>query len=148
MHKYKRMKVNGKCIDEHRLVVEQAIGRKLLSTEIVHHKDGNKLNNAIENLEIMSRSEHARLHTAGRHLAQETKEKIGEANKNRDYSSFSKLVGKFSKDGILLETFASTKEAQRQGYCSGHIARCCNGIRKTHKGFIWKYISEAQANMN
>ena len=50
---------------DHRRVMDAALGRRLLQTEIVHHRDGNKLNNAIDNLEVMSPSEHARLHTRG-----------------------------------------------------------------------------------
>lgn len=42
----------------HRMIVEAVIGRPLLSSEIVHHKDHNKLNNNPENLEIMTRSAH------------------------------------------------------------------------------------------
>lgn len=49
---YHRIKINGKTYKTHRLVVEKAIGRKLLPTEIIHHIDGNKLNNSIENLLI------------------------------------------------------------------------------------------------
>lgn len=30
--------------------------------EIIHHKDGDKLNNSIENLEVMTQAEHVRLH--------------------------------------------------------------------------------------
>ncbi len=37
-------------MQEHRWVVEQAIGRKLSPIESVHHVDGNKLNNKPENL--------------------------------------------------------------------------------------------------
>lgn len=46
----------------HRFVVEAHIGRKLSSSECVHHIDGNKLNNDISNLEIMTFAEHAKTH--------------------------------------------------------------------------------------
>ena len=44
---------------EHRLVMEQYIGRYLLPDEVVHHKDSNPSNNDISNLELFSsQSEH------------------------------------------------------------------------------------------
>lgn len=47
---------------EHRIVMENYLGRLLDKNEVVHHKDGNKKNNNIDNLEIMSQKEHASLH--------------------------------------------------------------------------------------
>lgn len=47
---------------EHRLVMEKYLGRPLRSDEIVHHKDGNKQNNDISNLEIVTRAEHINIH--------------------------------------------------------------------------------------
>lgn len=46
----------------HRYIMQVHLGRSLRSDEIVHHKDGNKLNNALENLEITTISEHNRKH--------------------------------------------------------------------------------------
>jgi len=53
-------KVSGR--HEHRRVMEEKLGRKLLSSEIVHHKDENKRNNHPDNLELMTRAEHIRHH--------------------------------------------------------------------------------------
>jgi hypothetical protein len=47
---------------EHRIIMENHLGRILNPNELVHHKNGNKLQNVIENLEIMMRGEHERFH--------------------------------------------------------------------------------------
>jgi hypothetical protein len=47
---------------EHRVIAEQMLGRALKRNEIVHHIDGNKHNNETSNLQIMTQSEHVRLH--------------------------------------------------------------------------------------
>lgn len=48
---------------EHRVVAEQKIGRPLKPGEVVHHIDGNKMNNSPENLMVLANTaEHNKLH--------------------------------------------------------------------------------------
>ena len=63
-YKYICVKIDGKSryYLEHRWIMEQHIGRRLTTDEVVHHLNENKLDNRIENLEILSREEHSRMH--------------------------------------------------------------------------------------
>ncbi len=62
MEDYKHIKINGKRKPLHRHLVELHIGRKLKCSELVHHRDGNRHNNILSNLEITTRGEHIRIH--------------------------------------------------------------------------------------
>lgn len=78
-------------IYEHRKVMEEFLGRQLLSSEIVHHKDGNRSNNDISNLELTTSSDHCRTHKNGENFTK---------------VSYCKVCGKTIKDD------------NRQQYCS------------------------------
>lgn len=56
---YPGKRYRGRYCYEHHLVWWQATGKVVATGEVVHHKNNNKHDNRIENLEVMSPSEHA-----------------------------------------------------------------------------------------
>ena len=59
---YIRLRINNKLVMEHRKVMEDFLQRPLEDWEDVHHINGDKTDNRIENLEVMSKSEHTSHH--------------------------------------------------------------------------------------
>lgn len=52
-----------------------------------------------------------------------------------------KAIAQYDKDGTLIATYDSLKEACRvTGANNGSVSCVCNGKRKSAHGFIWKYI--------
>lgn len=106
----------------HRLVAEAFIPNEM-GLPSVNHIDENKLNNRVENLEWVS---------------VEYNNSYGTRNK-RISGTLSKPVQMIS-DGAVVEEFSSTVEAKKKtGAQTSHISECCNGLRKSAKGFSWKY---------
>ena len=53
---------DGRRVKRANIVLEEKIGRPLLSNEVAHHKNRNRSDDSPENLELMDRGEHIRLH--------------------------------------------------------------------------------------
>ena len=102
MYKYRPEKrVNGVKYKVHRLIMEQYLGRHLLTSELVHHVDGDTTNNIIENLEIVTRAKHREIHCIvgrGYKGSQHGRAKLIES----DVISIRQLI----KEGRTLKTIA------------------------------------------
>jgi len=59
---YRLITINGKRVFEHRYIMEQFLNRKLTFNETIHHKNYNREDNRIENLELIDRKEHSHLY--------------------------------------------------------------------------------------
>ena len=106
----------------HRLVAEAFIPNPD-NLPCVNHKDEDKTNNHVNNLEWCTQ-----LYNIN----------YGSRNE-RMRESLSKKVYQYTLDSKFIKEWKSTNECGRNGYNQGHIASCCRGKRKTHKGFKWSY---------
>ena len=70
-------------VSEHRLVIEAFFGRILSKEWEVHHKDKNTLNNRIDNLQLLTKSDHTSLHSVGRIVSEDAKNKMRNNNNSK-----------------------------------------------------------------
>lgn len=107
----------------HRLVSE-AFLPLTTSKMFVNHKDGNKFNNNLENLEWVT-----------------PKENTAHAVKTKLYKPHPKAVEQYSMDDVYIATFDSIIEAGAKIGCNDRtISSVCKGKHESAGGFKWKYV--------
>jgi len=99
----------------HRLVAEAFIPNPDNLPE-VNHKDEDKTNNHVDNLEWC------------------------DSSYNMNYSN-SKKVYQYTKEGELVKEWDSLRSVSDAGFTSSTVSNCCNGNKgiKSHKDYIWSY---------
>ena len=132
---------NGKyktCL-VHRLVAETFLENPENLPE-VNHKDEDKTNNFVflnEDGSVDKEKSNLEWKNHRDNLNHGTRnERIAKANTN---GKCSKKVLQFSLSGELICEYPSTRECERNGFDQSAVCECCNGKRKTHKGFRWEY---------
>jgi hypothetical protein len=66
--RYKKVKRGGRTFNAHRLVMERHLGRPILATEHVHHINGDRFDNRVENLEVRDGRDHVAEHAEERRI--------------------------------------------------------------------------------
>jgi len=93
----------------HRLVFETFIG-EITEGFNVHHIDGYKENNNLDNFKLMSESEHRSLHMKGKHHSIESKNKISESMKGKNHTEETKIKMSEKKIGEKHPNFKMTNQ--------------------------------------
>lgn len=121
---YRRVDLEGKDCLVHRLVASHFIPN-LEAKETVNHKNEDKLDNRVENLEWMTTAE---INNYGTRNAR--------AGKARE-----KPILRISKEsGKVLQRYPSLKVAVADGFDHSALSRCANGLDvKSSGGYLWRW---------
>lgn len=117
----------------HRLVAEAFIPNPN-NYPIINHKDENRQNNNVENLEWCDQKYNVNFGTAT-----ERRRKT-----NTNHPSYSKVVLQYDLNGNFIKEWPSTMEIERQlGFANTHISNCCKGGYFNNDRNKWVNVSQA-----
>lgn len=104
----------------HRVIWETAHGEIPHGFD-VHHKNGDKTDNRITNLELVNWYQNIN-------------------NNNVDeVQDRKRSVVQMALDGTLVAEYPSLYATQKNGFLCSSVSKCCNGIISKHRGFLWRW---------
>ena len=116
---WKHDRNNAAPVSLHRQIYEDTYG-EIPPNHVVHHRDGNYLNNAIENLECITQAEHLRLHPmseeekAVRRIREKELDKLGEWRKRNPEAAHDAAVSRGKKSTALADWRKNNPELAKQ----------------------------------
>lgn len=158
----------------HRLIYEDSHKVTILPGNHIHHKDGNKLNNEINNLELLTHSEHSKIHRAdkigenaphyGKKHSEEAKIKMSKSQTGRKHTAETRdKISKSHKGKIISEeTRKKIGEKLRSRECSfeerlrkskvsntsGIMNVCIKKDSRTRSGLVCSYQQKIKGKKN
>lgn len=96
----------------------------------VHHKDGNKINNRLDNLQWITQKDHNILER------RKGNNKAGKFGKDNMY--FKGYIGQFTREGILKNVIEGKHEIENLKFHLSCVYQSVNNTRSNHKGFVFR----------
>ena len=119
---------NGRLFAVHRLVLETFC--PIDNWMVCNHKNHVRDDNRLSNLEWVTYKQNNEPH-----IYEITRQKL------------SKRVGQFDLEGNLIKEYFCIMDAHRESdgfYDRSKISAVCNGKRKTHRGYAWKFLGKKE----
>ena len=128
---YSRVNIKDKDFYIHRLVAEAFIDNPDNLSQI-NHKDENRRNNSVENLEWCTQKYNNSYGTKNYRCAQ----------KQRGVMRNNKPIEQYTLDGILVSKYLSaTIASEKCGIDNSYICKAAHGQYKTAGGYVWRWCA-------